>query len=188
MINKLVIFAGPSGTGKTTIVKQIIAETSSLSFSVSATTRSPRHNEEHGREYYFFTEEVFKNKLIAEEFIEHEQVYKGTLYGTLKSEIDRIAVLGKHVIFDIDVKGALNIKKIFGDRALAILVKPPSLEVLKQRLLERSTETIESLEERVGKAQYELSFESQFDAVIVNDKLENSLSEARVLVNGFLAK
>lgn len=187
MNNKLIIFAGPSGTGKTTIVKQLLKEMPQhLSFSISATTRSSRPGEIHGREYYFLSEQDFLQKLAHGEFIEHEQVYKGTLYGTLKSEIERIGKLEKHVIFDIDVQGALNIKKMYGDRALAILVKPPSIEILKQRLKERSTETIESLEERIGKAQSELGYEPAFDKALVNDKLETSVLQARKFVGDFL--
>jgi guanylate kinase len=186
MTPKLIIFAGPSGAGKSTIVKHLLAQNNNLSFSISATTRNPRTGEKNNEDYYFLTEQDFRNKLASNEFIEHEEVYSGTLYGTLKSEINRIGDLGKNVIFDIDVVGALSIKKLYGDKALSILVMPPSIEILKQRLEARGTETPESIAKRVGKAEEELSYVNHFDKHLINIELEDSIAIAQQLVRDFL--
>ena len=187
-LNKVVIFCAPSGSGKTTIVKHLLQVNPHLAFSVSACTRSKRANEEHGRDYYFLSQEEFKTRVANQEFLEYEEVYGGNFYGTLKSEIDRIWAAGKAVIFDVDVVGGLNIKKYFGDKALAIFVKPPSVEVLEERLRYRSTETEETLRTRVNKAVSELGFENKFEVVLLNEHLETALAKAESLVTEFLNK
>lgn len=188
MSGKAIIFSAPSGSGKTTIVKHLVSKMPNLGFSISACTRDKRgRSEENGKDYYFLTAEAFKNKIDEDAFIEWEEVYEGNFYGTLKEEIQRIWDSGKHVIFDVDVKGGLNLKKYFGDKALAIFVKVPSLEVLKQRLNDRGTESEESLSRRLYKAKFEMGFEDQFDVTIVNDDKEKSLIEAERLVLDFLA-
>lgn len=183
---KVVIFCAPSGSGKTTIVRHLLSVNPNLMFSVSACTRKQRKGEVNGKDYYFLSQEDFRNKISANEFLEFEEVYGGNFYGTLKSEIDRIWSLGKVVLFDVDVVGGLNIKKYFGNSALAIFVKPPSVEVLEQRLRFRSTETEETLKMRVGKAVKELAFETKFEKTILNDDLQKALEEAESLVNNFL--
>ncbi len=188
MSGKAIIFSAPSGSGKTTIVKHLVSKMPNLGFSISACTRDKRgRSEENGKDYYFLTAEAFKKKIDEDAFIEWEEVYEGNFYGTLKEEIQRIWDSGKHVIFDVDVKGGLNLKKYFGDKALAIFVKVPSLEVLKQRLNDRGTESEESLSRRLYKAKFEMGFEDQFDVTIVNDDKNKSLIEAERLVLEFLA-
>ncbi|MBL0742129.1 guanylate kinase [Chryseolinea lacunae] len=186
MAGKALIFSAPSGSGKTTIVKHLLQTNPTLGFSISASTRDRRgRTESHGKDYYFLTPEEFKHKLDANEFIEWEEVYEGNFYGTLKSEIDRIWQSGKDVIFDVDVKGGLNLKKYFGDKALAVFVKVPSIEVLTARLHDRGTETPESLSRRLFKANFEMSFQDQFDVVLVNEDLDKSLAEAQKLYDNF---
>lgn len=187
MAGKALIFSAPSGSGKTTIVKHLLENNPSrLGFSISASTRDRRgRTESHGKDYYFLSPEEFKHKIDADEFIEWEEVYAGNFYGTLKSEIDRIWAAGKDVIFDVDVKGGLNLKKYFGEKALAIFVKVPSIEVLKARLNDRGTETEESLSRRLFKANFEMSFQDQFDVVLVNEHLDTSLAEAQRLYDNF---
>jgi guanylate kinase len=187
MAGKALIFSAPSGSGKTTIVKHLLENNPSrLGFSISASTRDRRgRTESHGKDYYFLSPEEFKHKIDADEFIEWEEVYAGNFYGTLKSEIDRIWAEGKDVIFDVDVKGGLNLKKYFGDKALAIFVKVPSIDVLKARLNDRGTETEESLSRRLFKANFEMSFQDQFDVVLVNEHLDTSLAEAQRLYDNF---
>jgi guanylate kinase len=163
MKGKLIIFSAPSGAGKTTIVRHLLEKNLNLEFSVSATSRAPRPNETNGKDYYFLTEKEFKQKIENNEFLEWEEVYKGIYYGSLKSEVERIRNLGKNVIFDVDVVGGLNIKKFYGDEALAIFVQPPSVEELRKRLISRSTETEEKIQMRIAKAEHELSFAKQFD-------------------------
>lgn len=187
-MNKVIIFCAPSGSGKTTIVKHLLSVNKQLAFSVSACTRAQRANEVHGKDYYFLTHEDFKNKLVHGEFLEYEEVYGGNFYGTLKSEIDRIWAEGKVVIFDVDVVGGLNLKKHFEDKALAIFVKPPSVEILAQRLKERSTETEETLQVRIGKAVLELAYENKFETVLLNENLPEALQKAEQLVNDFIGK
>jgi guanylate kinase len=189
MAGKAIIFSAPSGSGKTTIVKHLLQSNTDLGFSISASTRDKRgRTEQNGKDYYFLTPDDFKKKIDKNEFVEWEEVYEGNFYGTLKSEIDRIWHEGKNVIFDVDVKGGLNLKKYFGDKALAIFVKAPSLEVLKERLHDRGTESPESLSRRLFKAQFEMSFQTQFDVVLVNEDLEHSLAEAQRLYDQFKLK
>jgi guanylate kinase len=186
---KLVIFSAPSGSGKTTIVKHLLAHNSNLGFSISACTRDKRgRNEENGKDYYFLTPEEFKQKIDNNEFVEWEQVYVGAFYGTLKAEIDRIWSLGKHVLFDVDVKGGLSLKKHYGEKALAIFVKVPSLEILEQRLRSRGTDSEESISRRLFKVKFEMSFENQFDVTLINEDLKKTLVKAQLLVEDFLNK
>ncbi|MBS1680761.1 MAG: guanylate kinase [Bacteroidetes bacterium] len=183
---KAIIFSAPSGSGKTTIVHHLLNNNSDLGFSISAATRDKRgRKEENGKDYYFLSPEEFKQKIDADEFVEWEEVYSGNFYGTLKSEIERIWSSGKNVIFDVDVRGGLALKKYFGDKALAIFVKAPSLDVLKQRLNDRGTESEESLSRRLFKAKFEMSFQDKFDVVLLNENLDNSLTEAQRLYDEF---
>ncbi len=186
MKGKLIIFSAPSGAGKTTIVKHLLQKGFDLEFSISATSREPRHTETHGKDYYFLSGEEFLSKVENEEFLEWEEVYKGTSYGTLKSEVERIRKQGKNVVFDVDVVGGLNIKKYYGDEALAVFVQPPSVEELRNRLVGRSTDSEEKIAMRVAKAEHELSFAPQFDVVIINDKLEDAFVEAEKIISEFL--
>ncbi len=189
MAGKALIFSAPSGSGKTTIVKHLLQNNPTLGFSISASTRDKRgRSEQHGKDYYFLTPEEFKKKIDNNEFIEWEEVYAGNFYGTLKSEIERIWKEGKDVIFDVDVKGGINLKKYFGDKALAVFVKVPSIEILKQRLSDRGTESADSLSRRLFKAQFEMSFQDKFDVVLVNEDLTRSLQEAQQLYNEFKLK
>lgn len=186
MKGKLIIFSAPSGAGKTTIVKHLLQKGLDLGFSISATSRGPRPNEVDGKDYYFLTADEFTRKVQNNEFLEWEEVYKGTSYGTLKSEVERIRKSGKNVIFDVDVVGGLNIKKFYGDEALAVFVQPPSVEELRKRLTTRSTETEEKIAMRIAKAEHELTFADRFDVVIVNDNLEDAFAEAEKIVADFL--
>ncbi|GCC52403.1 guanylate kinase [Chryseotalea sanaruensis] len=186
MAGKALIFSAPSGSGKTTIVRHLLQNNSDLGFSISASTRDRRgRTEQHGKDYYFLSPEEFKQKIDANQFIEWEEVYEGNFYGTLKSEIERLWSEGKNVIFDVDVKGGLSLKKYFGDKALAVFVKVPSIEVLKERLKDRGTESEESLSRRLFKAKFEMGFEDKFDVVLVNEDRERSLQEAQKLYNEF---
>lgn len=188
MNEKLVIVSAPSGAGKTSIVKHLLQEMPELAFSISATSRPKRANEQHGKDYYFLAVDEFKKKLEDGDFLEWQEVYPNQFYGTLKSEIERLWKEGKVVIFDVDVLGGLNIKKIFGDKALSVFIHPPTVEELKNRLCGRGTETPESLKKRLDKAEYELSFAPQFDLVIVNDVLEDARAEAYKKISAFLKK
>ncbi|MDZ4668383.1 MAG: guanylate kinase [bacterium] len=183
---KVVIFCAPSGSGKTTIVRHLLSVNSDFMFSVSACTRAKREGEEDGKDYYFLSQEAFKAKVAAGEFLEYEEVYGGNFYGTLKSEVARIWALGKVVLFDVDVVGGLNIKEYFGEHALAVFVKPPSVEALEERLRFRSTETEETLKMRVNKSVKELAFESKFEEVLVNNDLKEALVQAEILVHNFI--
>jgi guanylate kinase len=185
---KLIIFSAPSGAGKTTIVKHLLKQDFGLEFSISATSRAPRSTEAHGKDYYFLTQAEFRQKVANGEFLEWEEVYAGTCYGTLKSEVERILLNGKHVIFDVDVVGGTNIKKYYGDEALAIFVKPPSIEELRKRLVGRSTDSAEVIEKRIQKAEYELTFASNFDVILVSSELPVTLAKAEELVGSFLNK
>ena len=187
MKGKLIIFSAPSGAGKTTIVKHLLQQDFDLNFSVSATSREPREGETHGKDYYFIPENEFKKKIENNEFLEWEEVYTGIFYGTLKSEVERIRNAGENVIFDVDVVGGLNIKKYYGNEAMAVFVQPPSVEELKKRLRNRSTESKEKIKMRVAKAEKELEFANQFDTVIVNKELPKALKEAEKVVSGFLS-
>lgn len=189
MAGKALIFSAPSGSGKTTIVKHLLQNNPDLGFSISASTRDRRgRTEQDGKDYHFLSPEEFKQKIDKNEFIEWEEVYAGNFYGTLKSEIERIWQEGRDVIFDVDVKGGINLKKYFGDKALAVFVKVPSIEVLKERLTERGTESEESLSRRLFKAKFEMTFQDKFDVVLVNEDLNKSLQEAQRLYNEFKAK
>ncbi len=189
MQGKLLIFCAPSGSGKTTIVKHLIATNPNLGFSISACTRDRRgRSEQHGKDYYFLTPDEFKKKIDNDEFVEYEEVYQGSYYGTLKSEIERVWSEGKHVIFDVDVNGGLAIKNFYKDRALAVFVKVPSMEILEQRLRERKTDSEESISARLFKVKFEMSFESKFDTTLVNDNLEESLVKAQKLLDDFIAQ
>lgn len=183
---RAIIFSAPSGSGKTTLVHHLLSSNPDLSFSVSATTRGKRGKETHGNDYYFFTPPEFRKKLQEDAFIEWQEVYPDCYYGTLKSEIDEIWARGKNVIFDVDVKGGINLKNYFGDRALAIFVRPPSLEVLEERLKARNTETPESLRNRLAKAEYELKFEDLFDVTVVNNDLTQARQEVQELYTNFI--
>jgi guanylate kinase len=179
---KLIIFSAPSGSGKTTIVKQLLANNPNLGFSISACTRDKRgRSEQDGQDYYFLTPDEFRTKIDEDAFVEWEEVYPGAYYGTLKSEIERIWASGKHVIFDVDVRGGLALKKYYGDRALAVFVKVPTLEMLEERLRSRGTEDEEALSKRIFKMKFEWSFQDQFDVILVNDKLDEAVAEAQVL-------
>lgn len=186
---KLIIFSAPSGSGKTTIVKHLLKNNPNLGFSISACTRDKRgRTEEHGKDYYFLTPDEFKKGIDNDEFVEWEQVYPGQFYGTLKSEIQRVWDTGKHVVFDVDVKGGLNIKKHYGDKALAIFVKCPSMEILEQRLRSRDTDSEESISARLFKVKFEMGFEDQFDITLVNNDLNEALAKAQQLVDDFINK
>jgi guanylate kinase len=183
---KLIIFSAPSGSGKTTIVRHLLAENNNLGFSISACTRDRRGRaEENGKDYYFLTPEDFKHKIDLGEFVEWEEVYVGAFYGTLKSEIERLWASGKHVLFDVDVQGGLKLKEYYGDKALAIFVRVPDEETLRQRLIGRGTETEDSLSKRLFKVHFEMSFQDRFDVVLVNDDLETSYQKAQQLVDDF---
>jgi guanylate kinase len=188
MQGKLIIFSAPSGAGKTTIVRHLLGKDLNLEFSISATSRGKRHTETDGKDYYFLTPEDFRSKIEKDEFLEWEEVYPGTFYGTLKSEIERIRKAGKNVIFDVDVVGGSNMKKYFGDEALAVFVQPPSVDELRNRLISRSTDAPEVLEKRVAKAEYELTFANQFDVIVVNEDLEKAFIEAEDCIRKFIAK
>jgi guanylate kinase len=185
---KLIIFSAPSGAGKTTIVHHLLGKIPELEFSISATTRPKRGDEVHGSDYYFISKEEFLHKIAKKEFVEFEEVYSGTFYGTLRSEIERIWQDGKHVIFDIDVEGGLHLKKKFGEQALAVFVQPPSLEVLIERLTGRGTDSAEKLAERIVKADKELKYADRFDVIQKNHDLETACSEAVELVSNFLSR
>jgi guanylate kinase len=190
MNGKLLIFSAPSGSGKTTIVKNLLAKWKNLEFSVSACSRSMRAGEVHGRDYYFLSPQEFRVKIEKNEFVEWEEVYNGSYYGTLKSELERIWKKGNHVVFDVDVIGGLNLKKQFGDRALSIFIMPPSIEELRLRLERRGTETPDSLAIRIGKAKEEMAYAQEFDKVIINinNKLSYAVSEAEKAVSEFIAE
>jgi len=185
---KLVIFSAPSGAGKTTIVHHLLSKDFKLEFSISACTRAQRPGEVHGKDYYYISLEEFKKSISLDEFVEWEEVYKNNFYGTLKTEVERIWKSGHHVIFDVDVDGGLNLKKAFGDRALAVFVMPPSLESLRERLEQRETETPESITRRMGKAPIELQKSVLFDKVILNDDLESAFAKAEEIVGEFFRK
>lgn len=186
---KLIVFSAPSGSGKTTIVRHLLSqEQFNLEFSISATSRAPRGDEENGKDYYFISLDTFKQHIKNEDFLEWEEVYRDNFYGTLKEEVHRIWAMGKHVIFDIDVVGGLRIKKKFPERTLAVFVKPPSVDELKIRLKKRKTESKEKINMRIAKASVELATAPQFDHIILNDDLSKALAEADSLVSDFLKK
>ena len=187
MAKKVLIFSAPSGSGKSTIVNHILGlYPGSMEFSVSATSRAPRGEEQDGREYYFLTTEEFRKMIAEDKFVEYEEVYEGRFYGTLKSECERIWAAGHVIIFDVDVKGGVNLKKYFGDAALSIFIQAPSVEVLRQRLVNRGTYPPEAIEERVAKAEEEMTYAPQFDYVLVNDELQTAYAESEKVVEDFL--
>ena len=187
MSGKIIIFAAPSGSGKSSIIKELMKKNNlNLSFSVSATSRKIRTGEQEGKDYFFISEDEFKNKIENDEFIEWEQVYAGTYYGTLKSDVNSKLENQKNVVFDIDVIGALNIKKIFDQKAISIFIQPPSIEILEQRLRNRNTENEQEIKKRISKAEFELSFAEKFDKIIINDKLENAINETEKLISEFI--
>ncbi len=187
MDNKVLVFSAPSGSGKSTIVNHILSlYPDSMEFSISATSRAPRGEEQHGREYYFLSTEEFRQLIKEDKFVEFEEVYEGRFYGTLKSECERIWNAGHVIIFDVDVKGGVNLKKYFGDAALSVFIKAPSVEVLRERLINRGTDSPEAIEERVAKAEEEMEYAPQFDYVLVNDDLKTAFAESEKLVEDFL--
>lgn len=188
MQSKLIVVSAPSGAGKTSIVRHLLEQNPNLSFSISATTRAKREMETDGKDYYFISVPEFQKRINDGAFLEWQEVYKGQYYGSLKSEVDRLGNEGKVVIFDVDVLGGINIKKFYGERALSIFIKPPTLESLKERLLGRGTETPESLKKRVDKAEYEMTFANQFDVTVINDDLETARREANQLIQDFLCQ
>jgi len=185
---KLIIFSAPSGAGKTTLVKYVMAHVPGLTFSVSACSRKKRDNETDGKDYYFLSAGEFKEKIDNQEFIEWEEVYSDHFYGTLYTEVEQKRNRGLHVVFDVDVKGGMNIKKIFGDEALAIFIKPPSVDVLKERLLKRATDSENAIETRIKKAEFELGFEKEFDVTVVNDDLQKAQEETVRIVSQFISE
>ncbi|MFT4169006.1 MAG: guanylate kinase [Dysgonomonas sp.] len=187
-MGKLVIFSAPSGAGKSTIVNYLLDQHLDLKFSISATSRSPRGTERNGVEYYFLAPDEFRQKVDNGEFLEYEEVYRDRYYGTLKSEVQRILDNGNNVIFDVDVVGGCNIKDYYGKQALAVFIKPPSIEELRQRLIKRGTDSDEVINDRVSKAEYELTFASKFDVVIHNEDLEKAKAEALSVIQEFLSQ
>lgn len=186
MSGKLVIFSAPSGSGKSTIINYLLNQGLRLKFSISATSRAPRGEEQDGREYYFLSPEEFRQRIEAGDFLEYEEVYKDKYYGTLKSEVERILASGDNVIFDVDVVGGCNIKQFYGSRALSVFIQPPSIDELRRRLESRGTDAPDVIESRLAKAQYELSFSPRFDVVIVNDDLARAEAEALRCIQNFL--
>lgn len=185
---KVIILTAPSGAGKTSITKFLLANYPQLAFSVSATTRAPRGAEQDGIDYHFISPAAFEGHMKQNDFLEYEMVYEGLYYGTLKSELDRIWAQGKTPVLDIDVKGAIAIQKQLGDQALSIFILPPSIEVLKERLEKRNTEAPEKVQMRLDKAEYEISFSNQFNAIVKNDILENACKETARLIQDFISK
>jgi guanylate kinase len=185
-VGKLIIFSAPSGAGKTTIVRNLLKEVDGLEFSISATTRKKRGEEINGVHYYFLSLDEFKNGIVNKNFVEYEEVYENLFYGTLQSEVERIWALGKSVLFDVDVVGGLNLKKHFGANALSIFVKPPSINVLKERLKSRKTESDHEIKMRIEKAEEEMSYENEFDIILVNDVLEHTFVNSIQIVKDFL--
>jgi guanylate kinase len=189
MKGKLIVVSAPSGSGKSTIVQWLMKEHPELRlyFSVSCTSRPPRGTEQNGVEYFFLTPEEFREKIADNEFLEYEEVYQDRFYGTLKSQVERQLQDGQNVVFDVDVKGGINIKKYYGSRAMSLFIQPPSVEELRRRLTGRATDTPEAIEDRLAKAEYELTFAPQFDHIIVNDDLETAKQETLQLMREFLA-
>lgn len=187
-IGKLIIFSAPSGSGKSTIVNYLLSQGLNLQFSISATSRLPRGNEQHGVEYYFLNPDEFRARIANDEFLEYEEVYKDRFYGTLKSEVQRILDNGGNVIFDVDVVGGCNIKEYYGDRSLSIFIEAPSIEELRHRLEQRATDSSEVIESRIAKAEYEMTFAPRFDVVIVNDDLDRAKAETLQIIKDFLSK
>lgn len=189
MQNKVIIFSAPSGSGKSTIVNHILGLYPELEFSISATSRAPRGNERNGREYYFFSADEFRKMISEDKFVEYEEVYAGSFYGTLKSELGRIWGQGHVIIFDVDVKGGVNLKEFFGDKALSIFIQAPSVACLRERLVGRGTDSAEAIEKRVSKAAAEIDFaKGKFDYTLVNDDLDKAFAEADKVVGDFIRR
>lgn len=188
MTGKVLIFSAPSGSGKSTIVNHILGLHPEVEFSVSATSRAPRGQERDGVEYYFLTVDEFRSRIAAGEFVEYEEVYAGSFYGTLKAEVERIWSKEHVIIFDVDVKGGISLKKYFGDAAMSVFIQAPSVEELRRRLELRGTDSAEAIDRRVAKAAEEMTFAPQFDHILINDDLEKAFAEARRLVDTFLAE
>ena len=187
-MGKVIIFSAPSGSGKTTIVKELLARYPQLEFSISATSRAPRGQEQNGVDYYFLSQEEFARAVAEKRFVEWEEVYKGTCYGTLRSEVERIWAKGHVIVFDVDVMGGINLKGIFGEAACSIFIMPPSVEELRRRLVTRGTDAPEAIERRVAKARFELTKAPQFDHVVVNDRLNEAVAEACRILDEFFAR
>ncbi len=187
-MGKIIIFSAPSGSGKTTIVRQLLGKYHDFEFSISATSREPRGAEQHGVDYYFLSDEEFRQKVSEDAFVEWEEVYKGTCYGTLKSELERIWAKGHIILFDVDVLGGINLKRIFGDSALSLFIMPPSIEELHRRLVGRGTDSEETIKKRIDKAEFEISKAPEFDFTVVNDVLEDAISHTCTLIDNFLAQ
>ena len=186
---KLLIFSAPSGSGKTTLVNHLMSEIPNIAFSVSATTRAPRGTEQNGVEYYFMSLEEFKQRVENDEFLEWEEVYPGRCYGTLKAVVSKMQEEGHHVAFDVDVVGGTNIKKFYGDEALSVFIQAPSIEVLRERLVNRQTDSMEEIEKRLAKAQWEMDFaQGKFDITIINDDLETAKADILEAVTSFIEK
>lgn len=186
MSNKVIIFSAPSGSGKSTIVSHILKLHPEMEFSVSATSRAPRGQERNGIEYHFFTADEFRKMIAEDKFVEYEEVYAGSFYGTLKSEVQRIWDKGHVIIFDVDVKGGVNLKKYFGDKALSVFIQAPSVEELRKRLVARGTDSAEAIAKRVAKASEEMTYADKFDYILVNDDLQKAYAEAEKMVDDFL--
>lgn len=183
---KLIIISAPSGAGKSTLIRYLLSKNLNIRFSISATSRKPRGEEKDGVEYYFLTPDQFRSQIENDEFLEYEEVYPDRFYGTLKSEVDRIIAEGSNVIFDVDCIGGLNIKKFYGDKALSIFIMPPSIEVLRERLEKRGTDSPKVIEGRLAKAEYEMSYAPQFDVTVCNDDYERAREEILKLVTDFI--
>jgi guanylate kinase len=185
---RLIIFSAPSGSGKSTIVQWLMKEHPELKlyFSISCTSRAPRGTEQNGVEYFFLTPEEFRTKIQNDEFLEYEEVYQDRFYGTLKAQVERQREAGQNVVFDVDVKGGINIKKFYGDEALSLFIQPPSVEELRRRLVGRATDTPEAIEQRLAKAEYEMTFAPQFDSIVINDNLEEAKEQTLELISSFL--
>lgn len=186
MAGKLIIFSAPSGSGKSTIINYLLTCGLNLAFSISATSRPPRGDEQHGVEYFFLTPEEFRTRVANDDFLEYEEVYKDRFYGTLKEQVERQLASGQNVVFDVDVVGGCNIKRYYGNRALSVFIQPPSVEELRRRLVGRGTDEADVIENRVAKAEYELTFASKFDVVIMNDELERAKAETLRVITDFL--
>lgn len=184
--NKMIILSAPSGSGKSTIIQYLLQKGFPLEFSISATTRSPRGSEKNGMEYYFYSVDEFKQKIQNNEFVEYEEVYENRFYGTLKAECDRIWQKGNVIVFDVDVAGGMRLKKLFGDKALSLFIKAPSVEVLRKRLEGRKTDSAEEIQKRLDKAAYEMQFADKFDKIVVNDDLTRACCDAERLLIDFL--
>ena len=185
---KLLIFSAPSGSGKSTIINWLMQEHPELNmhFSISCTSRAPRGQEQNGVEYFFLTPDEFREKIQNDEFVEYEEVYTDRYYGTLKSQVEKQLAAGENVVFDVDVHGAMNIKKVYGDRALSLFIQPPSIEELRRRLNGRGTDAPEVIEQRIARAEYELTFAGKFDTIVINDDLETAKQEALDKLQAFL--